>query len=299
MVRRICMLMACGVILAACNLPNSGQTVDLDHAVELTLEAELTAQALLQPTEIPPTVTADAASQTPVPATATATANPYQVSARVDANCRSGPRTLYPISHVLPRGQQAAAISRNNDPNNRWLEVELAARATCWMSDITLNFDFNPLDLPVGEIPPTPEFTPGSIVGTVWHDLCDSSSPDPAFCQEVDGGEYQANGLLDLGEMTIVGVQVHLGAGDCPSIGLRTEETGPDASGGYEFDDLVPGKYCVTVDANEDGNDDILQAGVWTWPEGFESDVARRTVTVESGQTTPAVTFGWDYENLP
>ncbi len=166
------------------------------------------------------------------------------------------------------------------------------------MSDITLNIGFDPLQLPVGVIPPTPVFTPGAIAGTVFHDYCDSSSPDPIECEEVDG-EWQANGVLDLGETTIVGVTVLLGAGDCPSIGLTTEVTGPDASGGFRFEDLIPGKYCVTVDANGNGNGPILNDGVWTLPDGYASDVARRTVTVESGQTTPAVTFGWDFANLP
>jgi hypothetical protein len=286
------------ILLAACNLPGAESTEEVEQAVRQTLQAEMTQQAALQPTEAPPTATLEPATATSIPPTATATTNPYQVSARVDANCRSGPRTLYPVQQVVAQGQQAQAQSRNNDPNNIWLEVQLSSGQICWMSDITLNFSFNPNQLPVGVIPPTPVFTPGAIVGTVWHDYCDSSSPDPAECEEVDG-DYQANGLLDLGEMTIVDVTVHLGAGDCPSIGLTTAVTGPDASGGYEFNDLIPGKYCVTVDANGDGNDAYLDDGIWTWPEGFGSDVARRTVTVESGQTTSAVTFGWDYTNLP
>jgi hypothetical protein len=218
---------------------------------------------------------------------------------RTDANCRTGPGTIYDILRVLPGGSAARAIARNLDSNNIWLEVEAEGAQTCWMSIITLNLDFQPGELPIGVIPPTPTFTPGSIVGTVWHDLCDSEDPDPAFCEETGDGEYLGNGLLDLGEPTIVGVTVHLGAGDCPSIGLMTDQTGPDASGGYEFVNLKPGKYCVSVDANGDGDNDILLPGVWTDPEVGTSTLASRTVTVESGNATAGVTFGWDYDDKP
>lgn len=298
MMRKVLVLLSATLLVAACNFPPATSEPDVEQAVRLTLEAEFTQQASAQPTAPPPTASAEPASPTPLPPTPTATANPYVVTARVDANCRRGPRTLYPVQQILAQGQQAQAKARNNDPNNIWLEVELSDGQNCWMSDVTLNFSFDPGQLPIGVIPPTPVFTPGAIVGTVWHDYCDSSAPDPTACEQVDG-EYQANGQLDLGETTIVGVTVLLGAGDCPSIGLTSAVTGPDASGGYEFSDLIPGKYCVTVDANGDGNGPILDDGIWTWPQGFGSDVARRTVTVESGQTTSAVIFGWDFANLP
>ena len=299
MPRRLLLLLTfLSLALAACNMPGSNEADQVEEAVRQTLEVELTVRATAEPTAATATAT-EAPLTDPAPsATPSSTVNPYTVSARVDANCRQGPRTLFPVEQVVRQAEQVEATARNNDPNNVWLEVHTGTGDSCWMSAATLNLTFDPLELPVGNIPPTPVFTPGAIVGTVWHDLCDSDSPDPTACEQVDG-EYQANGLLDLGEMTIVGVTVQLGAGDCPSIGLTQAQTGPDASGGYEFDGLVPGKYCVTVDANSAVNADILGSGRWTWPEGFGSDVARQTVTVESGQTTPAVTFGWDFADLP
>jgi hypothetical protein len=285
--------------LSGCNLPGSTSEADrLATSVALTLESEaLTAAAIPSDTPVPTETPSpsETPTETPIPS---ATTPLYEATLHTDANCRRGPGTVFGVHQVIGVNTTVRAVARNADPNNVWLEVEPSAGQTCWLSIITVNVNFNPPDLPVGVIPPTPTFTPGAIAGVVFHDYCDSNNPVQPECVEHNGG-YRANGILDLGELSIVDVTVHLGAGDCPSIGLSTDDTGPTTSDGFEFTGLVPGKYCVTVDAEGDGNGSVLLPGQWTLPDTNGSLVNRRTVTVNSGETTAGVTFGWDFDNLP
>ena len=285
-------------VLTGCNLPGVEGADERRATSQLqTLEAgALTAEALASETPLPSDTPepSPTATDTPIPS---ATTPQRLATIHTDANCRSGPATIYDIRQVLTNGTSVPVVSKNADPNNVWLEVQPPGGLTCWLSIITVNLNFNTAELAVGIIPPTPIYTPGKIVGTVYHDYCDNSSGGQG-CVAFNGG-YRANGLLDPGEMTILDVTVHLGAGDCPSVGLTTVKTEPDSPGRYEFDDLKPGKYCVSVVADGDGNGGLLQPGWWTSPDTNGSQTARRTVTVESGSTTAAVTFGWDLENLP
>jgi hypothetical protein len=77
-------------------------------------------------------------------------------------------------------------------------------------------------------VPPTPTPTPvpGRLTGYVFHD-------------------YNGNGHIDSGEPFMLGVQIRLGAGGCPSSGYSDDTT--DMSG-FSFDGLPPGRYCVSVD---------------------------------------------------
>ncbi len=148
------------------------------------------------------------------------------------------------------------------------------------------------------ETPPAPEPTlspapdTGSIRGMIWHDFCsnfESSDSTPPGCvlagQE---GGYLGNGVLEEGELGINAVEVTLGEGVCPSVGVASTITGPD--GNFTFAGLVPGLYCVSaVDSN-------LQPGVWTFPE--KAGQGSMTVALGAGRIEE-VDFGWDYLLLP
>jgi hypothetical protein len=147
-------------------------------------------------------------------------------------------------------------------------------------------------------IPPTPEPTlspapdSGSIQGMIWHDFCsnfDPSDTTPLGCVVAgEAGGYLGNGVLEEGELGINAVEVMLGEGVCPSIGMASTITGPD--GNYTFAGLAPGVYCVSVvDSN-------LQPGVWTFPE--KAGQGSMTVALGAGRIEE-VDFGWDYLLLP
>jgi hypothetical protein len=153
--------------------------------------------------------------------------------------------------------------------------------------------------------PPTP--VPGSvgaIRGIVWHDLCAvgmaSDLPLQPGCIEVPGVDGSpvpaANGILEPGEPGLAFVQVDLGSGPCPSTGLSSASTGAD--GTYSFEDLVPGDYCVSVDALSETNSAVLIPGGWSSPTR-DVEPAEAEVAVAAGDAVVGVNFGWDFQFLP
>jgi hypothetical protein len=137
----------------------------------------------------------------------------------------------------------------------------------------------------------------GSIEGFVWHDVCDASQPGiPAGCVANSTGGVIANGLREAGEEGIVGVEVSLGRGGCPSTGLNTFITRAD--GGYAFRALSPGNYCVSINAVTAQNAGILVPGEWSSPRTFGS-TAGMTLTIGPGDTFRDINFGWDYQFAP
>jgi VCBS repeat-containing protein len=126
----------------------------------------------------------------------------------------------------------------------------------------------------------------------IWHDLCsniESSDTTPLGCVIAgEAGGYLGNGVLEEGELGISTVEVTLGEGVCPSVGLASTITGTDGS--FSFVGLTPGVYCVSAfDSN-------LQPGVWTYPE--KAGMGSMTVALGAGRIEK-VNFGWDYLLLP
>ncbi|HEY44620.1 MAG TPA: tandem-95 repeat protein [Anaerolineae bacterium] len=148
------------------------------------------------------------------------------------------------------------------------------------------------------QIPPTSEPTlppapdSGSIHGVIWHDLCsnyETGDTTPRECVVVgEAGGYLANGIREEGELGIETVEVTLGEGVCPSVGLSRTSTGPDGS--FTFSGLAPGVYCVSA------GDSNLQPGVWTYPE--MAGTGSMTIALGAGKIE-RVDFGWDYFLLP
>jgi hypothetical protein len=155
------------------------------------------------------------------------------------------------------------------------------------------------LSIPEVSMPPDAS---GDISGYVWHDECMTPSWDgmtaPEGCVAVPFGGFEADGLYGAGEPGIEGVTVRLGLGLCPvEAGL---EAITDASGYYSFDQLWPGTYCISIDALQDGNEQILIPGNWTFPERwYGPDPIELQVTFDETMILSDVNFGWDYRFLP
>jgi len=152
---------------------------------------------------------------------------------------------------------------------------------------------------PEVEIPPEGD---SAIVGHVWHDECavpyESTDEPPEGCVSMADGGFEANGIYDAGETGIAEVVVRLGTGPCPVEDGWTAET--DETGQYSFTELLPGTYCVSVDALEDGNDLILVPGSWTFPERwYGPGPIEYELTLGASQILREVNFGWDYQFLP
>jgi hypothetical protein len=118
-----------------------------------------------------------------------------------------------------------------------------------------------------------PTQAPGSIKGTLWHDICKFSGGEAGQPIVLGQGcvqwgtaveEFGPNQLKDDFESGWSGVTLHLGSGACPSTGLATTIT--NASGEYQFTGLSAGTYCVSYSNLTDGNDTILIPGGPTFP---------------------------------
>lgn len=143
---------------------------------------------------------------------------------------------------------------------------------------------------------PAAEVAASTISGRVWHDLCASLGDEEAVPADgciLANGSFQANGLLE-DEPGIEGVRVDIGEGQCPSEGVAIAVT--NAEGDYNVGDLVSGTYCVSVNATEVQNQDILLPGRWSAPE---NGIAESTITLDEGDALQDVNFGWDYQFLP
>ena len=152
----------------------------------------------------------------------------------------------------------------------------------------------------------TPDATPagsasGSINGWVWHDMCAVSSEGRSIkpssgCVQT-GLLYHANGILENGEPSIGGLQVTLGAGACPSAGLK-ETTTITTDLSYSFTGLAAGTYCVGIDPLHEPSGSKLQPGSWTYPAAIDGPIST-TISLKPGENKFDVNFGWDYRFLP
>lgn len=149
---------------------------------------------------------------------------------------------------------------------------------------------------------PTSTIMTGSISGTVWHDLCDSSfeeeNPDPRCVFDAASDLYLANGVFETGEPGLPGVQVSLGKGLCPSRGFASSMS--DDDGSYTFNNLPLGDYCISADSVDVYHQAKPVSGAWTYPKSDDGmGVGRITITLSEGEIKEDVNFGWDYLHQP
>jgi len=193
----------------------------------------------------------------------------------------------------------------NEERNRRCLKSETRGRRTKLLLLLVLSLLVVGCNFPVREddilIDPDPTTPPtsvhGSISGVIWHDLCDSSSASKGRSEgcvkAASQSFYHANGILDVGEPGIEGIELTLGQGVCPAKGLEVVHSG--SKGEYRFTDLEGGVYCVSV-SNAAPHLAKLEPGMWTYPKADGGQgVGWISVSVFEGNSIPNINFGWDF----
>lgn len=108
-------------------------------------------------TDEPPTLVAlltDTPEPTPTPA------GPPLATFTQNANCRSGPGTIYDLLRVFFQGESAQVEGRSaGAPRWWWLRMPGSSRH-CWASEVTVQLDRAGDGVPVIEAPPTPTSAP-------------------------------------------------------------------------------------------------------------------------------------------
>ncbi|NMB53611.1 MAG: hypothetical protein GYA15_02825 [Leptolinea sp.] len=144
----------------------------------------------------------------------------------------------------------------------------------------------------------------GSIRGILWHEICKFTGGEagqPVVLGEgcvqwgSAEGEFGPNQEIDEFESGWSGVTIHLGKGNCPSTDLKTTITGKD--GGYRFDDLSAGMYCVSYNNLTDGNDKILIPGSPTFPSRDEEGFSTSVDVLPGEEKTVNFGYAWQFYN--
>jgi hypothetical protein len=300
--------------------------------VILTLAAAGCASEDAQPTAtVASSTAAPADTPTAAPPTATPLSEPLFLLARVESlevlssddeptnyavrlrgtTSNSCSQVDEPVTELKGSVYTIAVLEVQNppEPGQQCLDEETPFDITVDLSDVApgsytvsaqgLQGSFTVADAAVSDQEPLPTSTApatGSISGTVWHDLCqgrgDVEAQTPAGCVADEEGALSADGLFD-DEPGVPGVRVGIAAGDCAA--PATDFTTTDADGKFTFDDLPVGTYCVSVDALDEQNVEVLNDGSWTSPAGE----AEQLVTFEDATGSQEVNFGWDFAFLP
>jgi hypothetical protein len=136
----------------------------------------------------------------------------------------------------------------------------------------------------------------GSITGWLWNDYCvvGNNGVIDGSCVADGYGGYRADGMIQPTENYISGVTILLQLGPCatdnPAVPVSAVT---DASGKYTFNNLLPGTYCVFMDAANNGNGNILLPGNWTFPQ---AGIWYQQINLTAGTQVTPVNFGWDYQ---
>lgn len=135
--------------------------------------------------------------------------------------------------------------------------------------------------------------TGGIITGLVWKDFCGllADGSPTAGCIANGTGGYRADGFFGNGEERISGVQVTLNLGQCPGRDVALAALITDENGAYQFSNLQPGPYCVSIDLRAQPNQAVLLPGAFTYPAPNVGSVSM-TVLADEIQTAD---FGWNY----
>jgi len=168
------------------------------------------------------------------------------VTADENANCRSGPGTIYNIIGFMAAGDTAEVLGQNSAYT--WVFVLLSNARECWVFEDTLTEDsvFEQAEvLPDPPLPPTPTFTPTPT-------LTLTPTPTPTLTPAPITGSISGTVFKDTngdgsnsGDSGYAGAAVTLGVGPCNSSGLANASS--NGSGGFSFTGLSAGTYCLTV----------------------------------------------------
>lgn len=147
----------------------------------------------------------------------------------------------------------------------------------------------------------TPVPNSGVLGGVVWDDICfiQTNGRPSAGCVELgqNTGVFVANGNFDRFESPIPNILVTLSRGACPADGVITAGSvittaTTDNDGLYRFEGLDAGTYCVSINAFDPANLELLIPGDWSYP--FPG-VGRWGVNLQAGGQRLDLDFGWDY----
>lgn len=147
----------------------------------------------------------------------------------------------------------------------------------------------------------TPAPNSAVLGGVVWDDICFilSNGNPSAGCVErgENSGIFIANGTYDRNESPLPNIVVTLSRGACPADGvippadvLATATT--NADGRYRFERLDAGTYCVSINAFDPANLNLLIPGDWSYPA---PGVGRWGVVLQAGAERLNLDFGWDF----
>lgn len=135
-----------------------------------------------------------------------------------------------------------------------------------------------------------------TITGWLWNDYCLTNEAGDALdgdCVADGNGDFYADGMVQPTEGYIPGVTILLQWGPCANNTAVPVSATTDASGKYTFANLLPGTYCVFMNAAEGGNAAKLLPGDWTFPA---RGIWYHEIAVQTGELVTPVNFGWDFQ---
>lgn len=132
----------------------------------------------------------------------------------------------------------------------------------------------------------------GTISGSVWLDYCPGGDVAVPGCVSAEDGALVANGQLDAGESRLPSITVQLYQGNCPGSGTPASTARTDGDGGYVFEGLPAGTYCIQIDPNSPGNQPHLVPGQFTYP----NPQGQEAIVLGPGEHRIGINFGWDRE---
>lgn len=177
------------------------------------------------------------------------------VTIEEEGSCRSGPGIVYSIVSFLKAGDSATVLGRNARGN--WVFVRLLDDSECWVWEgiFSESSDFSEAEVfpdpPTPIVIVTPTTTPTNVPPTVPPPpttVPPTQTPTDPMNASISGTVFKdgnGDGSMNGGDLGYGGVTVRLGSGSCGSTGL--DSVGSDSGGGFNFNGLAAGTYCVSV----------------------------------------------------
>ncbi|MBM3153268.1 MAG: SH3 domain-containing protein [Chloroflexi bacterium] len=170
--KQLIVLGTCLMLLLSACLPGGGNSGQ-DSAAQTQAMPDMAATAIAQTAAAnqsrPPQQPA-APTNTPIP--------PVTATALVNANCRSGPDTIFDFLATLKQGESASVVGMN-DTFGDWWQVELNDGIQCWIQADSLTFTGDTNSVAFVASPPTPTPKPKPSWAGAWNTLHMYNSSDP------------------------------------------------------------------------------------------------------------------------
>lgn len=195
------------------------------------------------------------------------------VTGEENANCRSGPGTMYSFIGFLAAGDSATVLGQNADGD--WVFVRLENELECWVWDGALTEDSDYSDADILPDPPTPVVVIVTEPATTTPPT--SAPPDP-MNSSISGTVFKdgnGDGVMNGSDISLSSATVRLGSDSCSSTGLGSVVTG--VNGSFSFSNLAAGTYCLSVDTSGSGSySDITTVSQFTIVLGSGDSVSKK-----------------------